>query len=337
MRISTLALALAAPLLLASATPPKPEDEFAGLVKAYLTMSQPPEWEAIEALPGIKWAPLPPTSLKNCLPNGDCFARQGNATVGGRTMTIVATGARTMVIHSMIRNTSAPLGGPAIVAALKAAGFSADLARCPIRAGSGTEWYRLTGAGASPGHPVHPAPHRGPDQRGLRALRRRRSCPPCSPTSSRSTPSSAPRAPTAPRSRPPSRTKRWPRSSWPCCFPPTAAWDWTTADRPADRHRLDRRRPQARRPLVPERPQPHHAVRHGRVRRPQVLGHGERHAHPGPRPSISRRWASTPRASTCWAWCTRRASRCGWCAAGRSTPSPPTTGTASRARGPGRP
>lgn len=152
MRIPTLALALAASLLVAFATPPTPEDEFAGLVKAYLSMSQPPDWKGIEALPGIKWAPLPPTSLKNCLPNGDCFARQGNATVGDRSMTVVATGARTMVIHLMIRNTSAPLGGPAIVAALKEAGFSAELARCPIKAGGGTEWYRLTGAGTSAGH-----------------------------------------------------------------------------------------------------------------------------------------------------------------------------------------
>jgi hypothetical protein len=152
MRTTPLALAIAAPLLVALTTPPKPEDALAGLVKAYLSMSQPPDWTAIEALPGIKWAPMPPTSLKNCLPNGDCFARQGNATIGDRAMTVVATGARTMVVHLMIRNTSAPLGGPAIVAALKAAGFSADLARCPIKAGSGTEWYRLTSAGASAGH-----------------------------------------------------------------------------------------------------------------------------------------------------------------------------------------
>jgi hypothetical protein len=152
MRITTLGLAIAAPLLLAFAAPPKPEDDFAGLVKAYLGMSHPTDWEGIEQLPGIKWAPLPAASLKNCLPNGDCFARQGNATVGDRAMTVVATGARTMVIHLLIRNTSAPLGGPAIVAALKAAGYSADLARCPIKAGSGgTDWYRLTGAGGSPG------------------------------------------------------------------------------------------------------------------------------------------------------------------------------------------
>jgi hypothetical protein len=152
MRITTLGLAIAAPLLAAFTALPKPEDEFAGLVKAYLSLSQPPDWAGIEALPGIKWAPQA-TSLKNCLPNGDCFARQGNATVGDRAMTVVATGARTMVFHLMIRNTSAPLGEPTIVAALKQAGLTADLVRCPIKAGSGgTDWYRLASAGASSGH-----------------------------------------------------------------------------------------------------------------------------------------------------------------------------------------
>ena len=34
-------------------------------------------WSGLEALPGIKWAPLPPTSLQNCLPDAGCFARQG--------------------------------------------------------------------------------------------------------------------------------------------------------------------------------------------------------------------------------------------------------------------
>ena len=31
----------------------------------------------LDALPGIRWAPLPPSSLQNCLPDAGCFARQG--------------------------------------------------------------------------------------------------------------------------------------------------------------------------------------------------------------------------------------------------------------------
>ena len=134
MRITSLgvAAALAAiPLLSGSRAGPTPADQFAGIAKAYLGMSLPSDWEGIEKLPGTKWAPLPPTSLKNCLPNGDCFARQGTASVGGRNMTVVATGARTMVVHLLFRNMSAPLGEAAVVAALEQAGLTAELARCP--------------------------------------------------------------------------------------------------------------------------------------------------------------------------------------------------------------
>jgi hypothetical protein len=57
-----------------------------------------------------------------------------------------------MVLNIMIRNTGAPIGEPAIVAALKAAGLGAELARCPVRGGTGsTNWYRLKGTGISPG------------------------------------------------------------------------------------------------------------------------------------------------------------------------------------------
>jgi hypothetical protein len=156
MRIMTSASAFAAfaalPILIALPTRRAPADDLAGLAKAYLALSHPAEWEGIEALPGIKWAPLPATSLKNCLPNGDCFARQGTATLGDRPMSVMATGARTMVFHLLIRSSAAPIGAAAIVTALEQAGLSADLARCPIKAGSGTSWYRLKGNGVSPGH-----------------------------------------------------------------------------------------------------------------------------------------------------------------------------------------
>jgi hypothetical protein len=156
MRITSLRVAAAAlatiPLLSGSRVGPTPADQFAGLAKAYLGMSLPSDWEGIEKLPGTKWAPLPPTSLKNCLPNGDCFARQGSATIGDRNMTVVATGARTMVFHLLLRNMSTPLGEAAVVAALEQAGMTAELVRCPIKTGTGgTNWYRLKGAGLTTG------------------------------------------------------------------------------------------------------------------------------------------------------------------------------------------
>ena len=156
MRIARLLLAAAAVaaflLLPSQASSQRPEDSFAALAKAYLALDHPANWAAIERLPGLKWAPQP-TELKNCLPNGDCFASQGSGTVGGRNLTVVATGARTMVMHLLVRNTSAPFGGPAVVAALTKAGMTAELVRCPVKSdGGGTNWYRLKRAGVTTGH-----------------------------------------------------------------------------------------------------------------------------------------------------------------------------------------
>lgn len=132
---------------------PKPEEQFVGMLKAYLGMGLPTDWEGIEKLPGTQWVALPATSLKHCLPNGDCYALQGTATIGGRTLAVVATGARTMVMNLLFRNTAVPIGEGAILAALKQAGLSADLARCPVKSGvGGTNWYRLKGANLPPSH-----------------------------------------------------------------------------------------------------------------------------------------------------------------------------------------
>lgn len=131
---------------------PTPEAELAAVVKAYLDMTHPIDWSGLEQLPGIRWAVLPPTALRNCLPDGGCFTRQGTATLGGRSMAAMATGARTMVLNIFLRNTGAPIGEASIVAALKQAGLGAELARCPVRGGAGsTNWYRLKGTGLSPG------------------------------------------------------------------------------------------------------------------------------------------------------------------------------------------
>lgn len=147
----------AAALALAPVTPlpafqnPGAEQALAKVITTYLGMGLPADWSGLDGLPGITWAPLPATSLQNCLPDGSCFARQGAATLGGRNLQVVATGARTMVIHVYLRNAGAPIGEAAVLAALKAAALTADLARCPVRGGAGaTNWYRLKGEGLSP-------------------------------------------------------------------------------------------------------------------------------------------------------------------------------------------
>jgi len=139
-------------LLAAFQSAPKPEQELALLVRTYLGMGLPMDWDGLEKLPKTRWAPLPVTMLKNCLPDGGCFARTGSATLGGKSMAVMVTGARTMVLNLYFRNTGAPVGEAAVVAALKQQDLTAELARCPVKGGAGsTNWYRLKGK-VSPGY-----------------------------------------------------------------------------------------------------------------------------------------------------------------------------------------
>ena len=145
-------LTLAATVSLAAFRPrDTPEEEFVAIVRAWVTMGLPSDWPQLEALPGVRWAPLPPKSLDNCAPDGGCFERHGVTNIGGRTVAVIATGARTMVFNIYFRNGGAPFGEAAILNALKAASLTTTLARCPGRDGTGSSnWYRLGGGNVSP-------------------------------------------------------------------------------------------------------------------------------------------------------------------------------------------
>lgn len=148
-----LAVTLASLCLLSAAYAAGPEDALAATVKAALNKNSGTDWQDLEKLPGIKWAPLPPTMLQNCLPDGGCFSRQGTATIGDRKLVVIATGARTIVSNIYLRNGTAAFGEDAVVAALKRAGLSTELARCPVKGSAGsTNWYRLKSASTNPGY-----------------------------------------------------------------------------------------------------------------------------------------------------------------------------------------
>jgi hypothetical protein len=130
-----------------------PDEELATTIKLILSKSFVNDWQGLEKLPGIKWAPLPPTMLQNCLPDGGCFTRQGMLATGGRNLAVIATGARTIVSHIYFRNSTAPIGEAAVLTALKQSGFSAELVRCPVQGTiGGTNWYRLKGPATGPGY-----------------------------------------------------------------------------------------------------------------------------------------------------------------------------------------
>ncbi len=130
--------------------------EVAATVKAILGPKFSLDWRGVEALRAFDWTPLPPKMLQDCLPDGGCFVRQGTAQLGGRTVAVLASGARGFVSHVYLRNPAEPFGEAALLAALRQAGLAPVLARCPAAAApgrgtGGTSWYRVAGKGLQPG------------------------------------------------------------------------------------------------------------------------------------------------------------------------------------------
>lgn len=137
--------------------PPDQADQVVALVSGFMKRES-TVWDGLDALPGTRWAPLPPQSLNECLADGGCYTRVGQASAGGRTLNLMATGARTIVSNIYIRNMGAPIGGAAILAALTASGVNSELARCPLKGGAGvTSWYRLKGPGEPAVLAIQPA------------------------------------------------------------------------------------------------------------------------------------------------------------------------------------
>jgi len=130
-----------------------PEDDLVRVLAAPLAKNFESDWSSVDKLRSVRWAPLPPKMLQNCAPDGGCFTREGLVEVGGRKLTLVATGARMMAGNFYFRNTGAAFGEAAVLAALKRAGYAIELKRCPVPGGPGGQnWYRLTSARSEPGH-----------------------------------------------------------------------------------------------------------------------------------------------------------------------------------------
>jgi hypothetical protein len=150
--VTTLALvSIPVTTLLSQAGPTQPpEAQVIELVTTFLARDFVLDWDGLKRLPGVTWAPQV-TSLDNCLPDGGCFTLQGRATIAGRNLTVVATGARTIVSYVYLRNGSAPFGEARLLRALEQAELAPELARCPLPGKAGTNWYRLRNAVLNPG------------------------------------------------------------------------------------------------------------------------------------------------------------------------------------------
>jgi len=138
----------------AAAAAPDPAAALAEFIKPLLVLPADSggAWEDLEKVPAVRWAAGPPTMLDKPSPDGNFFARPGQATVGGRSLGIVASGARSMVFSIYLRDSAPPMEPEALIAGFRQAGFVVTPARCPISPGGTAprRWYRLSMARKKP-------------------------------------------------------------------------------------------------------------------------------------------------------------------------------------------
>jgi len=109
------------------------------------------DWHYLEKATDIQWAALPPKMLDKPMSDRYYFQRKGLINLGSQSITIVAGGAREMVMAFYILNQAAPLGESTVLSALRSSGAAVTTARCPIQGNlSAPRWYRITAKGKHP-------------------------------------------------------------------------------------------------------------------------------------------------------------------------------------------
>jgi hypothetical protein len=102
-------------------------------------------WEDLKPNGAIRWG-AGPVMLNRPSPDGNYFARPGQATLSARPVTIVASGARSMVFSYYFRDPAPPASADAVIAGFRQAGYEIAPARCAKVRGAPApkQWYRLT-------------------------------------------------------------------------------------------------------------------------------------------------------------------------------------------------
>src|ERR1700741_1296686 len=127
--VSSLVLIVLAGTALAAG---KAADDVAAIMKGLMAHGG-ADWSSVDDVKAITWKPLPTKMLQARLPDGGCFTRSGSAKIGGQPVNVLATGARTMVFNFYVKNSGAHVGEAALIEALKGAGLSPVIARCPLK------------------------------------------------------------------------------------------------------------------------------------------------------------------------------------------------------------
>jgi len=101
-------------------------------------------WEELDANRAIRWG-AGPVMLNRPSPDGNYFARPGQATVAGRPLGIIAAGARSMVFSYYFRDPAPPPPAAEVTAAFGQAGYRIAPVRCAKVSGAPApkQWYRL--------------------------------------------------------------------------------------------------------------------------------------------------------------------------------------------------
>lgn len=102
-------------------------------------------WEDLSNNRAVRWG-AGPTMFDKPSPDGNYFARPGQTALAGHPVTVVASGARSMVFSYYLSDPAPPRAPEALVTALREAGFAVTSARCPAdpRGAAPRRWYRLT-------------------------------------------------------------------------------------------------------------------------------------------------------------------------------------------------
>jgi len=149
-RLGALAAALFLGAVAAATAQPDPTaGGLAQLIRPLMAPASPypssAAWSDLDKVRAIRWG-AGPVMLNRPSPDGNYFARPGQAILAGRQVLVVATGARSMVFSLYLRDPAPPASAEALVAGLQRAGYSVAPARCPLdRARPGPRrWYRLS-------------------------------------------------------------------------------------------------------------------------------------------------------------------------------------------------
>ncbi|MDB5423397.1 MAG: hypothetical protein JWQ29_813 [Phenylobacterium sp.] len=102
-------------------------------------------WEDLDANRAIRWG-AGPVMLSKPSPDGNYFARPGQATLAGRPLNVIAAGARSMVFSYYFRAPAPPAPADTLVAAFGQAGYRIAPVRCAKAPGAAApkQWYRLS-------------------------------------------------------------------------------------------------------------------------------------------------------------------------------------------------